>query len=244
MGMDASYLYLDLVECVHDDDLVTRIMIWKSTWEGQTDQAAECCDNEESSGRWAKDLLIFRIRSFFFHFLLSLSHKIFNVLLLQLELTDDWPDISRGSGSWARRDISSSSRGTRSSRPCWGWSCSCCTSTSPAWASLMSSILSFCQHPVELCQAWWCSEVGHHHHHHQQRQCQQHHHLDHLVHKHAGEDGDKDADNGETEHCAKTRVDRPVDHLAVWCGREHKPIGGRCWILFNAVRSAKYYCLA
>jgi len=44
-----------------------------------------------------------------------------------------------------------------------------------------------------------------------------------LVDKHAGEDGDKDADNGETEHCAKTRVDRPVDHLAVRCGREHKP---------------------
>ena len=58
-------------------------------------------------------------------------------------------------------------------------------------------------------------QVGHFHHHHQHCQCQQHHHLDHLVDKHAGEDGDKDADNRETEHCAKTRVDRPVDHLAV-----------------------------
>ena len=122
----------------------------------------------------------------------------------------------------------SSSSPRSSGTPCWGWSCSSCTSTSPAWASLMSSILSFCQYPVEVCQRWWCSGWTFTYHHHQHHQCQQHHHLDHLVDKHAGEDGDKDADNGETEHCAKTRVDRPVDHLTVRCGCEHKPIGGRC----------------
>ena len=51
----------------------------------------------------------------------------------------------------------SSSSPRSSGTPCWGWSCSSCTSTSPAWTSLMSSLLSFCQHLVEVCQRWWCS---------------------------------------------------------------------------------------
>ena len=47
-----------------------------------------------------------------------------------------------------------------------------------------------------------------------------------LVDEHAGEDADKDPDDGESEHGAETRVDGAVDHLAVGGGGEHVAQGG------------------
>jgi hypothetical protein len=44
-----------------------------------------------------------------------------------------------------------------------------------------------------------------------------------LVDEHAREDADEDADHGETEEGAQTRVERSVDDLAVWRVVEHEP---------------------
>lgn len=44
-----------------------------------------------------------------------------------------------------------------------------------------------------------------------------------LVDEHAREDADENADHGETEEGAQTRVERSVDDLAVWSVVEHEP---------------------
>jgi hypothetical protein len=44
-----------------------------------------------------------------------------------------------------------------------------------------------------------------------------------LVDEHAREDADEDADHGETEEGAQTRVEGSVDDLAVWRVVEHEP---------------------